>query len=436
MSSNLATLADKADHGDILADYRKRFFTPFGTTYLGGHSLGLMSDQALKRLNQVVHSWQHHAVESWWQTDDSSDSLGAWLDIEDRAAKMLAPFFGANSQDVTITAGLGINLVWVLHSLYRPIGAKKNIAMMSGMFPQDRWLAMNHLRLPNLDPDSMIWLNPRGDSRQIENSEVVKFIEEHASTTALLILEGVSYLSAQAFDLELIAKAAQAHNVIFIVDVAHSAFILPHKFNQWGIDAAIGCSYKFGCSGPGGIGLIYINEKHWSNPKIWRPGGWWGNERATQFLMGPEFQAAKGAAGWQVSTLPVLAAAPFIGALEIFNQVGIDPINLKARSLTQFFIDNLSKTSVHKRDFDIITPHNPDQRGAEVALEFHDAAKAKSLYHWLRSKGAIVDYRESPFTPHAGSTTRPGIIRAGFNPLYNSFRDAANLIDLIEQGCG
>ena len=435
MASALIDSARQADSDDTLSHYREHFFIPKDTIYLGGHSLGLMSDRAQERLFQVVRSWQQQAVESWWDQPQDDSTLAPWLELESRIAKLLVPFFGANALDLTVAAGLGINLVWVLHSLYRPNGAKKNIAMMSGMFPQDRWLAMNHLRLPGFDPNALSWLAPQGQRRHLDSTEIIEFLRREGARTAMLILEGVSYLSGQTFDLGAIAKEAQQQDVIFIVDVAHSAFVLPHAFNDWGVDAAIGCSYKFGCAGPGGIGLLYMNQKHWQDETVWRPGGWWGNDRSTQFLMGPSFHSAKGAAGWQVSTLAVLSAAPFLGTLELLHRAGIANLHAKSSALTGFFIDHLANTRAHGEHFDILTPSDSTQRAAEVSLEFHDSAKAKALHTWLRTKGAIIDYRESPFAPRQGKSTKPGIVRAGFNPLYNSYTDAAKLIELIELGC-
>jgi len=413
------------DRDDPLASFRGRFRIPPGQTYLVGHSLGLLSDRAEEAGAEALTQWRTTAVESWWDPQPGS-SVGPWLELESRTAPLLAPFFGADPIDVTVGASLGVNLQLLLHSLYRPVGRKKRIAMMRSMFPQDRWLVQSHLRLPGHDPEAVRWLEPRPEERLMRAGDIEAVLEREGDSIAVLLLESVSYVSGQYFDLERIAAAARAANVIFIVDVAHGAFVCPLEFNRWGVDAAIGCSYKFGCSGPGGVGLLYLNRRHWERSDIWRPGGWWGNDRATMFLMGPAWEPARGAAAWQVSTIPVLALAPFLGALELFREAGVAAMRRKGLALTGFMIDGLERLPGHGERFKVLTPREGAARGAEVSIEFRDKAEARSLKEQLRAAGTLIDYRESPFAPWG--PTSPGILRAGVHPLFNNHEDVACLL--------
>lgn len=418
------------DLADPLREFPSRFFGPPGVTYLVGHSLGLMSDSALSMTQAALKQWRELAVESWFEQPTDSP-LGPWLEVEQRARPLLAPFLGATPDDVTITNALGTNLMMVLHSLYRPRGAKRRIAMMSSMFPQDRWLVMNHLRLPGHDPEAIHWIEPLPGERLIKEDDLCTALRSQADQISLLLLESVSYVTGQLFDLERIAKVCQENNITFVVDVAHGAFVCPFEFNRWGVDAAVGCSYKFGCSGPGGVGLLYMNKRHWSDPTTWRPGGWWGNDRATQFLMGPTWQAAQGAAGWQVSTVPVLAAAPFLGALELFAKAGITAIRAKSLAMTALLLEGLDALPGAAETFRIITPRSEAQRASEIMLEFFDKQRAAKCQKAMRTAGVMVDYRESPFAPYPGTNTQPGLVRIGAHPLFNRFEDLAHGVEVL-----
>jgi len=243
-----------------------------------------------------------------------------------------------------------------------------------------------------------------------------------------LLLEAVSYLTSHAYDLKFLARAARKADVTFIVDLAHGAFVSPLRLNDWDVDAAVGCSYKFGCAGPGGVGLLYINGRHWRDPNVWRPGGWWGNERATQFAMGPVWQPATGAAAWQVSSLPILSSAPFLGALELFNEAGISRIHQKCVAATSYLIRGLD-TLGGAQYFRVLTPRADNARAAEVAIEFKDCELAKRVKQDLRSQGVLIDYRESPFSSWDDSKQKPGILRVGVHPLFNSFREVHRFIE-------
>jgi kynureninase len=64
------------------------------------------------------------------------------------------------------------------------------------------------------------------------------------------------------------------------------------------------CHYKYVNAGPGAVGGAYVHERHANRPELPRFAGWWGHDKTTRFLMGPEFNAIEGAEGWQLSNPP------------------------------------------------------------------------------------------------------------------------------------
>ena len=54
--------------------------------------------------------------------------------------------------------------------------------------------------------------------------------------------------------------------------------------HEWGVDFAAWCSYKYMNTGAGGVGGIFVHEKHAVNnyPRLI---GWWGHKDGTRFLM-------------------------------------------------------------------------------------------------------------------------------------------------------
>lgn len=421
--------ATALDATDPLAQFRGEFEVRPETTYLVGHSLGLLSKRARAISDEAFRQWGAIAVEGWFDPQPGSP-IGPWLELEAKAAEHIAPFLGANPTDVTVMNGLGVNLSILLQSFYRPHGVRRKIALFRSGFPQDRWMVESFLKLPGHTTADLRWIDTAPGKRTVTTEEIVSVLDREGDSIAVFLLEAVGYITGELLDIEAIARVAQRKGIFLIVDVAHAAFVCPLAFNRWGVDAAIGCSYKFGCSGPGGVGLFYLNERHWSDPAAWRPGGWWGNDRATQFLMGAHFEPARGAAGWLVSTVPVLALAPFLGVLELFSEAGLPALRAKSLSLTTFLMDALRKFSGYEESFTVVTPFAERSRGSEVVIEFTERTVARDLKERLRKCGVLVDYRESPF-PRKDGTLGGGMIRVGAHPLFNSHRDMARFIELF-----
>lgn len=95
------------------------------------------------------------------------------------------------------------------------------------------------------------------------------------------------------------------------LDLAHAVGNVPLSLHAWGADFAAWCSYKYLNSGPGGIAGLFLHERFASEGMHERPfnAGWWGHERSSRFVMGPDFVPQRGAAKLQLSNPPVLQTA-------------------------------------------------------------------------------------------------------------------------------
>ena len=124
------------------------------------------------------------------------------------------------------------------------------------------------------------------------------------------------------------------------------------------------------------------------------------------------FQPMEGAEGWQLSNAPVVGMAVHLASLDIFDEVGMEKLAAKRDTLTaylEFIIDTISEKHKEKCTFEIITPRDKKQRGAQLSMLVHGGGK--SIFDKLMSKGVVTDWRE------------PNVIRLAPVPLYNSFED-------------
>jgi kynureninase len=182
------------------------------------------------------------------------------------------------------------------------------------------------------------------------------------------------------------------------------------------VDFAVWCSYKYLNGGPGAVGGAFIHEKYARDTSHIRMAGWWGNEEETRFRMEKGFHPKADANGWNISTAQVFNMVGLKAALELFEQAGIRALREKSIHLTaylEFLLRHLTPIR-----FEIITPADPQRRGAQLSLLF--AENGKEIHKKMTDSGIIVDYRE------------PNVIRVAPAPLYNSFEDVFRFYEILK----
>jgi kynureninase len=175
-------------------------------------------------------------------------------------------------------------------------------------------------------------------------------------------------------------------------------------------------------SGPGSVSGVYVHDKHCKNPDLPRFAGWWGHDKESRFLMEKGFNPIPTAEAWQLSNAPVLAMAVHKVSLDQFKEAGINNLREKSLKLTGFF-EFVIKSVSEKYDsvnFEIITPEDPNQRGAQLSVLTHGAGK--DLFDHLTKNGVIADWRE------------PNVIRMAPVPMYVSFEDIYRFGQILEEG--
>jgi kynureninase len=226
------------------------------------------------------------------------------------------------------------------------------------------------------------------------------------------MIGGVNYYTGQLFDMKKITEAAHAVGAYAGFDLAHATGNIHLKLNEWNVDFAAWCSYKYLNSSPGGVSGMFVHEKHANRPELKRFAGWWGHNKDVRFLMEPGFQPMSGAEGWQLSNAPVLGMAAHLASLDIFDEAGMENLCQKRDALTgflEFIIDDISARNKDLCTFEIITPRDKTKRGAQLSMLVH--GKGKAIFDKLSEAGVVADWRE------------PNVIRLAPVPLYNSFED-------------
>jgi kynureninase len=407
--------ARRLDEADPLRGFRERFALPRGgrgepLVYLCGHSLGLMPLAARDLVTEELEDWARLAVLG------HEHARRPWIPYHENLREGLAALAGARPGEVVAMSSLTVNLHLLLAAFYRPSGARRRILIEAGAFSSDRHAVASQIAWRGLDPrDALVELPPPAGEDTIAEEAIEACLAERGAEVALVLWPGVQYRTGQAFDLARIARAAHRAGCVAGFDLAHSIGNMPLCLHDIEADFAVWCSYKYLNAGPGAIGGCFVHERH-DRPHL---AGWWGHEPASRFRMGPEFHAAPGAAGWQVSNPPILSAAPLIASLALFGQAGLPRLRQKSMALTgylEYLLDRLSA------DIRLITPRDAAARGCQLSVRVNGPrGRGQRVFDALTAQGIIGDWRE------------PDTIRLAPIPLYNTFADVLRAAEALAQ---
>jgi kynureninase len=150
--------------------------------------------------------------------------------------------------------------------------------------------------------------------------------------------------------------------------------------------------------------------------------------------MGSTFSGIRGAQGFQQSNPSILATASLLGSLQVFEAAGMmQPLRKRSIHLTgaletllkksKFYVPPEQSSSASGKAFTIITPFDPESRGAQLSLLFLPVGSGvmQKVSDGLKNWGVIGDER------------KPDVIRLAPAPLYNNLEDCEKAVEYLEK---
>jgi kynureninase len=385
------------DAQDPLAPLRNQFSLPEGVIYLDGNSLGARPVASLARAQQVIaEEWGNGLIRSW-------NSAG-WADLSQRLGNRLAPLIGARDGEVVITDTTSINLFKVLSAALtvqrQRAAERKVIVSEASNFPTDLYIA-----------EGLAELLQQGYSLRLVNSpdELPQAID---ADVAVVLLTHVNYKTGYMYDMQALTALSHECGALSIWDLAHSAGAVPIDLHNAGADYAIGCTYKYLNGGPGSQAFVWVNPA--LVDLVRQPlSGWFGHTR--QFAMESNYAPSAGIARYLCGTQPITSLAMVECGLAIFEQTDMASLRTKSLALTDLFIE-LVEARCAAHGLVLITPREHARRGSHVSFEHPEGY---AVIQALIARGVIGDYRE------------PRIMRFGFTPLYTSFTEVWDAVEIL-----
>ena len=387
------------DDQDPLAPLRQRFDLPAGVIYLDGNSLGARPRTALQRVQEVVaREWGQDLIKSW--------NTAGWYDLPRRLGARLAPLVGAAADEVVVTDSTSLNLFKALAAAVRiqaqgETAKRRVIVTERSNFPTDIYMAEGLTS----------WLERGYSVRLVDSSEELPAAID--ADCAVVMLTHVNYRTGHQHDMAALTRHAHQNGALVVWDLAHSAGAVPVDLNGAEADFAVGCTYKYLNGGPGAPAFIWVPRRH--QARFAHPlSGWWGH--AQPFAMAHGFAPADGIGRALCGTPPVVSLAMVECGLEVFEETTMDAIRAKSLQLTDLFIELVeSRCAAHP--LGLVTPREHARRGSQVSFTHpHGYAVMQALI----ARGVIGDYRE------------PEIMRFGFTPLYTSFADVWDAVEILK----
>ena len=376
------------DAADDLAPLREEFLFPqSGPLYFAGHSLGLQPRRARQFVLEELDDWARLGVDGHFAAGHP------WVGYHELLTASTARLVGALPHEVVVMNTLSVNLHLMMVSFYRPRPGKHRLLIEKGAFPSDRYAAASQARFHGF-ADAVL-----------ESDDPLRELTER-DDVALALIGNVNYLTGAACDMRALVRAAHARGAFIGFDLAHGAGNLLLSLHDDGPDFAAWCNYKYLNAGPGGLGGVFVHERHAAAP-LPRFEGWWGHDKVRRFEMGPLFSPIRGAEGWQLSNPPILQLAALRASMELFDRAGMPALRRKGERLTSYL-----EWLLRRRGAEVLTPA---ARGSMLTVRF----PAAGIVRELAKRGAVVDVRP------------PDIVRITPAPLYNSFEDVQRLGALI-----
>ncbi|MEY2772880.1 MAG: hypothetical protein RJB51_301 [Actinomycetota bacterium] len=387
------------DAKDPLAKYRELFvFTDPDVCYLDGNSLGRLPKATVETINKfLIEGWGTKIVDGWGEWIDKAETTG---DLIGRSA------LGAAAGQTLAMDTTSVNFYRLVRAAISAQPGRNTIITDEANFPTDRYimqgiaeeLGLNLVVIPN---DLKEHSTGETFSNELVTPEILKpYLNDDV---ALVTLSVVAYRSGALHNIKELTDLVRASGALMVWDASHAVGAVDMQFDRDGVDLAVGCTYKYGNSGPGSPAWLYVSKRIQSELQM--PIQGWFAQR-NQFLMGSKFDQIEGMRGFQIASPSIIGLLCIDEGFGMIEDATIAQINAKASKGTDMMIELFDQWLV-PLGYELVTPRDSKLRGGHISIYHPDAAQiARGLRDDMK---VIPDYRA------------PNSIRLAISPLPTSY---------------
>ena len=398
------------DKKDPLARFKSQFVvTDPEMCYLDGNSLGRIPKATITAVNDFLGEWGAEVVTGW----------GHWVDEAQPTGNLLGEAaLGAGPGQVLVCDTTSVNFYQLCLAAIHSRPGRKTIITDAANFPTDRYIldgiakqfGLNLVIIDNEDPAI-------ATHERITTQILAPYLNDDV---ALVTLEVIQYRSGARTDIKSITDQVRAIGALVVWDASHAVGAIELNLDANGVDLCVGCTYKYGNSGPGSPAWLYVSKRIQSELQV-PIQGWFAQD--AQFEMGAVFERAQNIRGFQIASPSLVGIRCVQTAFSMIKEAGIDAIAHKAAVGTQMMID-LYDAWLAPLGMELNTSRNAKERGGHISLVHPDAAQICVALRQISN--VIPDYRT------------PNSIRLAISPLPTSYVEVwdgfARMHDLVASG--
>jgi kynureninase len=382
------------DKNDPLAHFKSQFVISDPTMcYLDGNSLGRLPKATVTAINDfMTKEWGPEVVTGWSHWVDEAQPTG---DLLGEAA------LGAAAGQVLVCDTTSVNFYQLCLAAIQARPGRKTIITDAANFPTDRYIldgiaqqfGLNLVMIDNEDPAI-------AQHERITTEVLAPYLNDDV---ALVTLEVIQYRSGARTDLKSITDQVRAVGALVVWDASHAVGAIELNLDANGVDLCVGCTYKYGNSGPGAPAWLYVSKRVQSELQV-PIQGWFAQD--AQFEMGPIFERSQTIRGFQIASPSLMGIRCVQTAFSMIKEAGIDAIAHKAAVGTAMMIE-LYDAWLAPLGIELNTSRDAKERGGHISLVHPDAAQICLAMRTISN--VIPDYRT------------PNSIRLAISPLPTSY---------------
>jgi selenocysteine lyase/cysteine desulfurase len=348
-----ATLAERCRHRFPIFQHQ---------IYINSCSQGALSDAVRAAYEQYLADW-----------DDKGAPWEYWVERQEAARAAFAGLVSADPDEIAVTTSLSAGVSALASGLR--FARRSKVVLTDWEFPtigqiwhaqEARGARVSHVHAA---PDGTIPLE--------------HFEQAIDDDTLIVSITYVCYRNGAMIDVPAVVELAHERGALVLLDSFQAVGSLSIDVKELGVDF-LGAGVLKYLLGSAGLGFFYCRRDLIEH--VWpTQTGWFADENI--FAMDhTDYSPAHTAARFQSGTPPIPAIYAGIAGIELMQEIGIPETREHVQTLDAHLIDGLDEL-----DATVVTPRDPDRRGALICVKSTDANELVAI---LGREGIITSERD------------------------------------------
>jgi selenocysteine lyase/cysteine desulfurase len=346
---------------ESVAGCRSRFPIFERLTYINSCSQGALSDSVRAAYGDYLTGWDERGAP--WEY---------WVERAETARATFARFVGGEADDVAVTTSLSAGVSPLASAI--DFAARPKVVISDFEFPTigQIWHAQE------LRGAEVVHVPADGSEIPVERFDEV--IDEQ---TAVVSITAVCYRNGSRLAVEEIAKLAHERGALVVLDAYQAIGTYPLDVTELGVDVLAAGVLKY-LLGSAGLGFMWTRPGL-SEQLLPTQTGWFADRDIFEMDI-TDYSPSPTARRFQSGTPPVPAIYAGIAGLELMEEIGVAETRAHVTVLNERLIGGVDELGGV-----VVTPRDPEQRGALVCIRSTDAPQLVSA---LAEAGIVTSERD------------------------------------------